>query len=80
MWFWFHSAVQHESWVLVKCLFGLVKEVRRCTKKSGSNKSAGEMGKKTRTSDARLKDKIVTSINIQTSFIEVQAKFISLMN
>ena len=40
VWFWFHSAVQHEPWVLIMCLFGLVKEVRRCTKKTtGSNTS-----------------------------------------
>lgn len=39
VWFWFHSAVQHESWVLVTFLFGLVKEVRRCTKKKERNGS-----------------------------------------
>lgn len=86
--FWFHSAVQQESCVLVMCLFGLVKEVRCWRKKTtttGCNTShlisqIWWETRETKTDDARLKYTMVTSTNIQTSLIEGQAEFLSFAN
>lgn len=75
MWFWFHSAVEQEPWVLVMCLFGLVRgellhtEKKTTTTVSNTSYIPSLLGNKERMKTGDAKYKKVKSVNTRVSLM-----------